>query len=459
MRITSNIVFTVLHFSYLSVATEPKICNVARLVQPEKEMHGGASDIFQLDTNEDGTVVSIGAYYNRGNQDWSHVNVIYRQPASPRWTFSKQVGGSQIMAHRNRKRFHQALSDDGTVWAVKQLGTGFQVFDYIIGNWQERSYENYAHRSDREWRTLSDWQFDTMELSGDGKTIALYEVSDSRRQVEVEINFWNTGIYRWEVLGGITFFDGFDFEGTVDMSVALNYDGTVVAIAISNVSKEIGQVRVYLYDDVTNEWYQTGNTIETWQIDTEESLEISDSGGTVVFKSTTQNNVVAYQLVKQGNDDFTWFQMGQTLFGPAYSLSGDGTELVVTFEDEFVDHSIGQGGVHWYILDTVAFRWELYTTIHGSDISYYDAVTGTTNGANIGQTVAFSRDGTSLVVGLDTDGFPSQRDDYFWAAVFRKNVSDADCPYPSGATGMLSTRLLPTTILLNAALLLWVTVL
>lgn len=226
-----------------------------------------------------------------------------------------------------------------------------------------------------------------VELSGDGSTFVVgnpFDQSNGSATV-----FYKTASSTWEQLGDKLVGD--DASDRLGYSVAINVDGTVIAVSspgVDNPTIEVGKVQVFTL--ISNNWVQKGSDILTsggyefgWGIDIDELgntvaiTSIGDLGGDVVYVWSGSEWIQQGQLFVE-NGDFSPFST---------SLSGDGSHVAFGSPNLFglVNHP---GSVYVYTWNGV--EWELLGNPITAALQYND----------FGKTVSISDSGEQVAIGI-----------------------------------------------------------
>ncbi len=216
-----------------------------------------------------------------------------------------------------------------------------EVYEYIGGSWMKK-----GSRINQE--ASSDYS-NAVEISLDGNVLAIgaYQ-NDGGGNNAGHVRVFSYNGVNWDQIGD-------DLDGTpldlFGISVALNYDGSILAVGAQN-------------DDVGS-----SNT-------------------------TNEGSVKIYQKTTTASGTISWNQLGSTLFGNssdgsyAYdiSLDDEGKILAVGAHQNDLEYS-NSGQVFLYRYENNA--WNSWTNINGQSNSEY-----------FGENLDLSADGTSLIVGM-----------------------------------------------------------
>ncbi len=209
----------------------------------------------------DGTILAIGA------PERNHADVFqYTEGVGGGQGFWRQIGNN-LYGERPDDEFGESisLSADGTVVAIGgrhsygggtvsngyEVGTA-SVYQYISGNWIQIGNNLYGYAT-------IDHFGESVSLSADGSTVAIGAPHGKGRRGYTKIYRNNAGT--WTQIG--TDIDGDNTQYELGDSVALNADGSIVAIGAPSYfgdSNNSGLVR--LYQNIAGVWTQIGTNIE-----------------------------------------------------------------------------------------------------------------------------------------------------------------------------------------------------
>ena len=247
---------------------------------------------YSVSLSGDGSIVAIGAPYNRGNgPNAGHVRV-YKN-ISGTWTQQGSDIDGEGDGPNGNSGWSVSLSSDGSIVAIgaprntSDSGPNaghVRVYKNISGTWtQQGSDIDGARQSDQ-----SGW---SVSLSSDGSTVA---------RGAPRANGLNAGSVRvYKNISGIWTQQGsyINGDGQHGSAVSLSSDGSTVAIGAfynDNNGREAGQVRIY--KNISGTWTQQGS-----YIDGEASLDrsgwsvsLSSDGNTVAIGAKTNNGNGSY---------------------------------------------------------------------------------------------------------------------------------------------------------------------
>ena len=349
---------------------------------------------FAVATNQNGSVVIIGAPRNDGNgADSGHVR-IYRN-LSGTWT----QWGADINGDAADDRFGSsvAISSNGStivvgapLWSANNNGR-VKVFTNTSGNWVQvgssigGSGNNAAAGS-------------SVAVSSDGSIVAIGSPTFStgatnRGAVQVYQNVSGT----WTQIGGII--QGSGVELRLGSSVALSSDGTVLAVGATGNGTSAYPGRVKIFRNISGVWTQVGvDLIGTANGDAfGQGLSLSSDGNTVAIGApyNSSNGFWKGHVKVYANNSGTWTQVGATIQGEAndnqsgfsVSLSGNGSVLAIGASGNSNTNGAYSGHVRLY-----RNNGGIWSQI-GTDIDGEAANDGS------GSSVSISSDGNYLAVG------------------------------------------------------------
>ena len=197
----------------------------------------------------------------------------------------------------------------------------------------------------------------------------------------------------WKTLGSDL--DGNFYYDQAGDAVAINGDGSRIAVGSSHSNGGNGHVAVYEWDESTQNWIQLGWKIPGNYNDMAgSSLDMSSSGNSIIIGAPQHQNYYGTARVFQWNAQFhSWIKKGQDLDaderydegGEAVSISGDGNHVAIGAPE-----SNGKKGyVKVYEFDDSTSTWEqLGEILYGTD--YYNRK---------GNSLSLNYDGKRMVVG------------------------------------------------------------
>lgn len=301
-----------------------------------------------------------------------------------------------------------SISSDGTIVAIGAPNYGNAFYN----EGQIRLFENIGNSwlqlgNDITGTQVQDKAGQSISLSSDGLTLAVGapgNADNGFNSGQVRLYGFSTIDQDWILIGNpINGENAYDFSG---ISVSLSDDGQTVAIGATfnnENGNESGQVRVYRYDNVSDDWQKIGNDINgsSSYASFGSSVSLSANGNILAVGATGYGNYVnAYQYNEVTNN---WDMLGASISGEnlsdksgtSISLSDDGSILAIGAPDNDGVNGNGSGHVRIYQYNANTISWSLL----GDDIdgeAAHDA---------FGTSVSLSADGLSLAVGaLGNDG-------------------------------------------------------
>lgn len=288
-----------------------------------------------------GGIVAIGAPGNDTNGAYSgHVRVY--ENISGVWT---QIGDN-INGEVAGDWFGNSisLSDNGNIVAVgahnndnNGMYSGHvRVFENISGVWTQIGADIQGdYTADGSGRSVS--------LSSDGSFIAIGSPQNGVNQARSGyVKIYKNVLGVWTQVGNKI--QGESYTDRFGISVSLSDNGNIVAIgAPYNNTNAINSGRVKIYENISNTWFQIGNSIDGISTNDENGYSVSLSGdGDIVVVGATQD-IYGSQYTKKGyvrifkNISGIWSQIGQTIEGEALgdysaasvSVSSDSSTLAI----------------------------------------------------------------------------------------------------------------------------------
>lgn len=235
----------------------------------------------------------------------------------------------------------------------------------------------------------------------------------------------------WEQLGQSI--NGDAASDTSGFSVSLSADGTRVAIGApyGSINTEIGETRVYEYDETTETWSLLGGVIEPTAPSTNGerfgySVSLSDDGNRVAIGSPFAPVVVGgVSFARCGKvrgyeyNGTAWIPMGGTIdgegnvderFGWSVSLSGDGTTVAGGAPYPVaVAGGDGSGTTVVYEYNEALSVWVIKGGVIFGPATDAGGGASTLRGDQSGWSVSLNADGTRVAIGSPTMNFPGAR--------------------------------------------------
>jgi len=177
----------------------------------------------------------------------------------------------------------------------------------------------------------------TTALSANGYVFAVIS-SDMFGLYEIYINVYtyNSSTNKWDLIGKIT--NNYNQNSYITESVSLSADGRIVAIGVPCLENGIGKIRIYRYNSGTMLWSLLGQSIATDNGDLYSySIDLSADGYIVVIGVIGSNNGGHVKVYQYNNSTDEWSSLGQDIYGDnsyenlgtSVSLSKDGKVLAI----------------------------------------------------------------------------------------------------------------------------------
>jgi hypothetical protein len=218
--------------------------NTGSWTQVGNEINGEAADDFSgcsVSLSADGSVISIGAYYNDGNgNNAGHVRV-YRNVGGYWILIGNDIDGE---AADDFSGYSVSLSSDGTILAIgaPHVSGYVRVFENNAGTWTQIGNNIIGE-------AVGDHSGWSVSLSADGSVVAIgAPQNDGNGTYSGHVRVYKNIAGIWTQMGQDI--DGESADDYLGSSVSLSADGTVLAIgAIQNDGNgsNSGHVRVYSY--------------------------------------------------------------------------------------------------------------------------------------------------------------------------------------------------------------------
>ena len=271
------------------------------------------------------------------------------------------------------------------------------------------SYENFTTHPITTWRKLGndiygeargDQSGYSVALNSNGNIVAIGAQSNDgngNNSGNVRIYKWNETENNWKQLG-------IDIDGEVagDNSgkcIALSSDGLIVAIGSVFNSSYSGHVRIYKWDETETKWKQLGLDIDGQGDQSGTSVALNSDGtivaiGAIAAQSYTyKGSVRIYQWIEE-----TWQLRGSDIYGKtngdqsgtSVSLSSNGN-IVAIGAIYNANSGYNSGHVRIYKWNENEIKWKQL----GPDIS------GESSSDQSGSSVSLSSNGTIVAIGAD----------------------------------------------------------
>lgn len=229
-------------------------------------------------------------------------------------------------------------------------------------------------------------------MNKEGTRVALSAPGASGGRGVTKVYDWSQENQDWFQVGNAIIGQGAQHE--LGHSTAMNDDGTRIVLGSPGRGYYDGGMEVYELD-ANGDWVQLGNAILPSEQDGYAglSIDINGAGDIVVYGAPTTNSLKglakAYQLVNG-----QWEEFGQTIEGPTRSFYGGSVALDSSGKRLVVGGRLGDytlGSVDIYDYDDATSQWVLNHGLNGE--AYYD---------RFGNDVDISEDGNRIVVGAFT---------------------------------------------------------
>ena len=222
------------------------------------DIDGEASDDYSgysVSSNEDHTIMAIGAPYNNGTgTSAGHVRV-YKYNGTTWSQLGDDIDGEASGDYSGNS---VSLSSDGSTVSIGALGNGDASGHVRIYTWNGTTWSQLGDDIDGE--ASGDYSGTSVSLSSDGTTVAIGATDNGNASGHVRIYTWNGTT--WSQLGDDI--DGEEIGDESGHSVSLSSDGSIVAIGArynDGVNGDAsGHVRIYTWNGTT--WSQLGDDID-----------------------------------------------------------------------------------------------------------------------------------------------------------------------------------------------------
>ena len=291
--------------------------------------------------SSDGSIVAIGA---PKSIDYDYWDPMLGQVRIYQWNGSSwnQLGGDIGAPNRSDSEawgisddfgHSVALSSDGSIVAIGAPFNDRNGSDsglVRLYQWNGSSWNQLG--SDIDGEASDDWSGYSVALSSDGSIVAIGAPDRSGNSAgHVRLYQWNGS--SWNKLGN-------DIDGEVSgdesgRSVALNSDGSIVAIGTPFNNEERGHVRLYQWNGFS--WNQLGSDIDGWSnSQSGRSVALSSDGSIVAIGAWHASNYSGQVILYQWNGS-SWNQLGNNIDGEArddfsggrVALSSDGSIVAI----------------------------------------------------------------------------------------------------------------------------------
>ena len=262
--------------------------------------NSGDSVGYSVDTNSDGSIVVVGEPgWNGVGNNSGRVRTYSLQGGV--WT---EFGGATSITGQvtnDQAGYSVAISSDGSLIAVGEpdwdgvggsLSTSGRVRTYILqgGVWTQTG--GATSMTGQNTGDNAGW---SVAMSSDGTTIAVGEYNWSGTRGRVRTYSLQDGV--WTELGGSTSMAGQSTDDEAGYSVAINSDGTIVAVGEDgwNNGSYNGRVRVYQYSSSSESSFEN-----------EDRIRNSDLAH-VCYSDISQGTYTDHQTTPGGVGQGAWF--------------------------------------------------------------------------------------------------------------------------------------------------------
>jgi len=243
-------------------------------------------------------------------------------------------------ARGDQSGYSVALNSNGTIVAIgaqSNDGNGNNSGHVRIYKWNETENNWKQLGIDIYGEVAGDNSGNCIALSSDGLIVAIGSVFNSSYSGHVRIYKWDETETKWKQLG-------LDIDGQGDQSgtsVALNSDGTIVAIGAIAAQSYKGSVRIYQWIEET--WQLRGSDIygKTNGDQSGTSVSLSSNGNIVaigaIYNANSGYNSGHIRIYKWNENEIKWKQLGPDISGElssdqsgsSVSLSSNGTIVAI----------------------------------------------------------------------------------------------------------------------------------
>ncbi len=358
-----------------------------------------------ISLSADGTIVAIGAQKNSGGGlSRGHVRV-YQRLGDSWMQLGQDIDGE---ADGDESSRNVSLSADGHTVAISASnndGNGDNAGHVRIfrldntNNWVQLG-------QDLEGENPRDY-LGTVSINANGSIVAIGSQNNSNNGLlsgQVRIYQWN-GSNRWIQLGQeIT---GKSERENFGVKLTMTPDGTRIVVGSEFANDFRGNVRVYQWDN-NDSWVQLGSDIIGRRMYSNfgHSISISDTGSVLAIGIPSKNTINGdgsgqARIYKLDESTEEWIQTGNTIngdgqldgMGESISLSANGDIVSIAMRDTSSDEG---GSVRTYALDIVSPSG--YTALLDQD--YIDA----SNETEVSFTLANAEVGASYTFTISSSG-------------------------------------------------------
>ena len=448
-----------------------------------QDIHGEAErdNIGQsVSLNADGSVVAIGASNNNKNPNEvksGHVRVYQIAKRNPWVQQGLEILGNQIInIPTNVSACSTSISNNGDVIAIgspynNDAGLGdrtghVRIYEKNEGLWKQKGFDIPGEAEE-------DQTGYSVSLNGNGNFVAVgspqiynsnsygymciyeyreYTSNDNDKTVITQYSDTQPeeGEFYWIQVGQVIEKESSDnFIGMLGLKVSLSDDGLIIATSISSSQ---GTIRVYKYDNTSDEWIKHGGDIigNDFADEFGTSLSLSHNGSIIAIGApqTNMNNVTGYVSVFSFNSDkneadengpIGWNQVGGVIHGKAngdtsgwsVSLSADASFLAIGAPNNVHNNNDnGPGYVSIYQREPNKTEADENGPIGWNQVG--GNIQGEANGNTSGWSVSLSADGAFLAIGAPNNNGNGERSGHTRIYQRAPNKTESDENGPIG---------------------------
>ena len=207
---------------------------------------------------------------------------------------------------------------------------------------------------------------ESLAMNADGSILAIGAIlndGNGNNSGSVQVFAFNNSSDEWEQIGqDIDGQSPNDFSGT---SVSLNQEGNIIAIGANGSSVNgvlSGQVRIFGFNEDTDQWIQIGGDIngENEGDNSGRFVRLNDNGNVVVIASDALGTNSTGEVRVFAFDETEWIQLGQTIVGQVAG-EGFGLSVDINIQGNIIAASapfIGSGITRIFQLNEASDQWE-----------------------------------------------------------------------------------------------------
>ncbi|MFY0675158.1 MAG: choice-of-anchor D domain-containing protein, partial [Bacteroidia bacterium] len=315
-------------------------------------------------------------------------------------------------AQKNRHfGYSVALSSNGNIMASGAIQRGTYKGKARVYQWDEVNEEWILMGSELTGESNGDRFGHSVSLSDDGLTLAVGAIQNDASGANaghVRVYTWDAKNDEWDQLGS-----DIDGEASGDLSgwsIDLSGDGAILAIGATlndDGGTDAGQVRVFEWDSVNNQWSQMGADIDGDASDDRFGISVSlSSDGKTLAAGAIQNdgsstNEGQVKIFEWDADKGAWLQMGADIYGESKDYSGVSVSLSDDGKTVAIGASRNDGGAS----NTGQVRVFEYRANSNKWIQLGDDMKGEAADDLFGIAVSLSSDGKTVAAGAnENDG-------------------------------------------------------